>query len=67
MYGQGTGPVFLGYMSCTGSEDSLLDCDRNPFLIVNSQCSNHYYDIGLKCERELSVNSIILFHNACTL
>ncbi|XP_019849591.1 PREDICTED: deleted in malignant brain tumors 1 protein-like [Amphimedon queenslandica] len=49
-YGQGTGPVFLGYMSCTGSENSLLECDRNPFVVANSQCSNHYYDIGLKCE-----------------
>uniref|UniRef100_A0A1X7U210 SRCR domain-containing protein n=1 Tax=Amphimedon queenslandica TaxID=400682 RepID=A0A1X7U210_AMPQE len=49
-YGQGTGPVFLGYMYCAGSEDSLIECRRSVFTVVNSQCSSHYYDIGLKCE-----------------
>ena len=51
-YGQGTGPVFLGYMYCAGSEDSLFECRRSVFTVVNSQCSSHSYDIGLKCERK---------------
>ena len=51
-YGQGSGPIFLGYMYCSGSEDSLLKCGRSVFNVVNGGCTNHYYDVGLKCERK---------------
>ena len=51
-YGQGSGPIFLGYMYCSGSEDSLLKCRRSVFNVVNGGCTNHYYDVGLKCERK---------------
>ena len=51
-YGQGSGPVFLGYMHCSGSEDSLMKCERSVFDFVNGLCANHYYDVGLKCERK---------------
>ena len=51
-YGQGSGPIFLGYMYCSGSEDSLLKCGRSVFSVVHGPCTNHYYDVGLKCERK---------------
>ena len=51
-YGQGSGPIFLGYMYCSGLEDSLLKCWRSVFDVVSGWCANHYYDVGLKCERK---------------
>ena len=51
-YGQGSGPIFLGEIRCSGSEDSLLKCGRSVFNVVNGGCTNHYYDVGLKCERK---------------
>ena len=50
-YGQGSGPIMFGYMYCSGNEDSLFDCSRSVFTVTSS-CSNHYYDLGLKCERK---------------
>ena len=66
-YGQGTGPVFLGYMNCAGSEDSLFECGRSVFGVVNSLCSRHYYDIGLKCERKFSLSThyVSLYTYSC--
>ena len=52
-YGQGSGPIAFGYVYCTGNEDSLFDCDRNIFSVAYGSCSNHYYDLGVKCEHKL--------------
>ena len=52
-YGRGSGPIALGYIYCTGDEDSLFHCSRNVFSVVSGSCSSHYYDLGLKCERKL--------------
>ena len=40
----------MGYLYCTGSENSLFECSRNVFSIVSGVCANHYYDVGVKCE-----------------
>ena len=42
----------FGYVNCRGNEDSLFDCHRNVFSVTSS-CSNHKYDLGLKCERKI--------------
>ena len=42
-FGQGTGPVFLEGVSCTGTESSLLSCSHE---VAN--CS-HYFDAGVVC------------------
>ena len=45
-FGQGTGPVFLNNMRCTGAESSLLDCNYTwPDV---HQCS-HLADGGVVC------------------
>ena len=49
-YGQGSGPILMGYLYCTGSENSLFECSRNVFSVVSGVCANHYYDVGVKCE-----------------
>ena len=43
-FGQGTGPVLLYYMRCTGSESSLLNCSH----IGDSYCL-HSQDAGVVC------------------
>ena len=48
--GEGSGPVFLSDLSCSGSEQTLLECPHQIF--VGSYCS-HARDVGLRCERKL--------------
>ena len=43
-FGEGTGPVLLNDISCTGSEASLLDCS---FSEINS-CT-HVQDAAVDC------------------
>ena len=62
-YGQGSGPIAFGYMYCTGNEDSLFECNRNVFSVVSGICNNHYYDVGLKCERKLMLYVIVYHYN----
>lgn len=45
-YGQGTGPVFLDGLRCSGAERSLLDCPRNSMM---STCG-HSQDAGVRCQ-----------------
>ena len=45
-FGQGTGPIHLGYVWCTGPEYRLLSCYHNlAFLYF---CT-HAEDVGVKC------------------
>lgn len=44
-YGQGTGPIHLAGLECTGDENSLFTCASNP----NTQCT-HSQDAAVMCE-----------------
>ena len=49
-----SGPVLLGYLSCTGNEKSLLECNQNHAAAnTQYQCTTHNYDVVLKCTRKL--------------
>ena len=48
-FGEGMGPVYLSDLSCTGTEQTLLECSHQVF--VGSYCS-HVRDVGLRCERK---------------
>ena len=56
-FGQGTGPIFLDNVQCTGTEDRLVDCpyDQNA---VN--CSN-FTDASVHCQitRKYTANKLI--------
>ena len=43
-FGQGSGPIHLINMLCTGHEERLVDC---PFSGGNCQ---HYEDAGVRCQ-----------------
>ncbi|XP_063157062.1 deleted in malignant brain tumors 1 protein-like [Candoia aspera] len=46
-FGQGTGPVWMDQMNCTGEEDSLRKCP--PKILTEHSCS-HSKDAGVECE-----------------
>ena len=46
-FGQGSGPVLMSEVQCTGRESHLVNCSYSP--LIPSSCS-HAYDVGVKCE-----------------
>ena len=45
-FGQGTGPIFLENLLCSGTESRLVDCAHNG--IGNHNC-DHREDAGVRC------------------
>ena len=46
-FGQGTGPIFLDNVQCTGTEETLISCQ----LLTNHNCG-HFEDAGVTCQGE---------------
>ena len=46
-YGQGTGPIYLDDVACTGSESRLVDCTYT----ANHNCI-HFEDASVSCRGE---------------
>ena len=44
-YGQGTGPILLDDVSCTGTESRLVNCTYDS----NTADCNHLEDAGVRC------------------
>lgn len=49
-FGQGSGPIFLDNLRCTGFESSLFDCQHNGVGVI-TYC-NHAKDAALRCSSE---------------
>ena len=53
-FSQGTGPILLGYLYCSGIEANLVKCSQNyQYTHTYHRCQNHYYDGAVKCECKL--------------
>ena len=46
-FGQGTGPIWLDNVVCTGSETTLASCGHLGFQVIRS--CGHYEDVGVRC------------------
>ncbi len=46
-FGEGSGPIFLDKLTCSGQESMLLDCDTRTPRGVHS--CDHSQDAGVKC------------------
>ena len=46
-YGRSSGPIFLADLFCSGTESSLLDCNRNMYGIIHC---HHFEDAGVECQ-----------------
>ena len=44
-FGQGTGPIYLDDMRCTGTEANILACPHDP----NTRDCGHFEDAGVRC------------------
>lgn len=45
-FGQGNGPIWLDDVTCTGNENSLLNCNIKPWGVQNCM---HNEDAGVDC------------------
>ena len=45
-FGQGTGPIWLDDVACTGTEARLIECGARPIGVHNC---NHNEDAGTRC------------------
>ena len=48
-FGQGSGPILLDSVSCTGEEKRLLDCANNGGIGLYSSLCGHDDDAGVRC------------------
>ncbi|XP_067248300.1 scavenger receptor cysteine-rich type 1 protein M130-like [Chanodichthys erythropterus] len=53
-FGQGSGPIWMDYVACSGSESTLKNCGSLGWGVHN-YCG-HYQDAGVKCSGELLVD-----------
>ena len=49
-YGQGSGPIWLDNVHCTGRETNILECRANPIGVHNC---GHHRDVGILCPSKL--------------
>ena len=56
-FGQGSGPILLDNVACTGSELTLADC-RHLGVGVTRSCS-HFEDAGVRCSSSRGYNTYL--------
>ena len=61
IYGQGTGPIHLSNVYCSGREDSILDC-----TFSTSHYCSHYSDAGIICPSPECMESEVRLVNGDT-
>ena len=60
-FGQGTGPILLAHVKCTGRESSLFECD---YVGIGPHNCGHFSDAGVLCQGNIIFNTFCL--SLCT-
>ena len=48
-YGEGSGPIWLNYPNCIGTESNLLECPREYDIGYLYYFCSHSYDVSVIC------------------
>lgn len=48
-YGAGTGPSWLYYVRCDGTENAVWECSNSGWNVTHTSCRSHEYDAGVYC------------------
>ena len=58
-YGRGVGKIWLDYVHCTGSEESLVYCSHAGWGVIHRDYRTHSHDVSIYCRPGLfSASSI---------
>ena len=60
-FGAGSGPIFLDEVHCSGTEISLLECNR--FSLLGLHMCQHSQDVGVDCEGMNCFNVVNVYCN----
>ena len=60
-FGEGSGPVFMDYVNCNGSENSIVDCRH----FSHSYGCTHSDDVGIRCEPGTYAHFLIVKCHRC--
>ena len=47
-YGKGTGPVWMRWLLCAGTEANIIECNHRTD-VLNSVCDNHAMETAIEC------------------
>ena len=53
-FGQGTGPIWINHLLCTGTELNILECPRQ-FELGNPYGCSHSEDVSVVCPGNVSI------------
>ena len=57
-FGQGSGPIWLDDVFCSGNESSIVDCGHNGWGVENC---GHYEDASVICSSEYNLNNLCIY------
>ncbi|XP_041091371.1 deleted in malignant brain tumors 1 protein-like [Polyodon spathula] len=60
-FGAGSGPVWLSWLNCSGSEPTLWDCESDGWGVVHG--CDHSADAGVICSGNITVSKQFVFLN----
>ena len=61
-YGNGTGPIWLDNVHCTGTETHIFDCHHGGWASHNC---GHDEDVSIRCAADGNVHCLMVFNMLC--